>query len=116
MQPKLTEGGWIQGHFRAMAEGPYTVEEGDHFRASLALLESGLEGRVTYRAILKIVDGESVTLLRETHTYGEGLESLMSDLSPYAGEKVSVILAVDAGSSATEDQACWVEAAIYRYP
>jgi hypothetical protein len=99
-----------------MAEGPYTVEVGDHFRASIALLETGLEGRVTYRSILKIVDGESVTLMKETHTYGEGLESIVTDLSAYAGEKVSITLAVDAGSSATDDHACWVEAAITRYP
>ncbi len=115
-RPKVTEGGWIQGYFQGIAEGPYVVEEGDHFRASIALLESGIEGRVTYRVILKIVDDESVTLMKETHTYGEGLESILTDLSPYAGEKVSVILAVDAGSDATDDRACWVEAAIIRYP
>jgi hypothetical protein len=116
MRPKLAEGGWIQGHFAELADGDYTVAEGDHFRASLALLESGIEGRVTYRAILKIVDGESVTLFKEAHAYGEGLESLLIDLRPYAGETVSVILAVDAGSSPSDDRACWVEASIYQYP
>jgi hypothetical protein len=116
MRPKVAEGGWIQGHFAELAEAPYTVAVGDHFRASVALLESGIEGRVTYRAILKIVDGESVTLFKETHVYGEGLASRLVDLSPYAGEKVSVILAVDAGSSPEDDRACWVEAAVYRYP
>ena len=115
-RPKLTEGGWIQGHFTTMAEGAYTVEPGDHLRVSVALLESGIEGRITYRVLLKIVDGESITLVKEAHTYGEGLESLVSDLSPYAGESVTVILAVDAGSSARDDRACWVDAAIYRQP
>jgi hypothetical protein len=99
-----------------MAQGAYTAEAGDHLRISIALLESGIEGRVTYRVLLNIADGESPTLLKEVHAYGEGLESLWVDLSPYAGETVSVILAVDAGSSATDDRACWVEAAIYRYP
>jgi hypothetical protein len=115
-RPKVTEGGWVQGHFTEMAQGAYTAEAGDHLRISIALLESGIEGRVTYRVLLNIADGESPTLLKEAHAYGEGLESLWVDLSPYAGETVSVILAVDAGSSATDDRACWVEAAIYRYP
>ncbi len=115
-RPKLTEGGWIQGHFAEMAEDTYTVQPGDHLHAAIALLEDGIEGHVTYRVILQIVDGESVTLFKESHTYGEGLETRIHDLSPYAGETVSVILAVDAGSTATDDRACWVEAAIYRYP
>ncbi len=114
--PKRVANGWVRGEYGDLGTPDSIIEPGDHFRATLGLLEGSEEGAVTYRVMLILSESGSTWILTEPHSFGDGVEVLDIDLTPYAGQSAAVILRVDASQAATENRACWIEARIHRYP
>jgi hypothetical protein len=114
--PRWVDDGWIAGTYTDLYNTGYTIEEGDHFRATVAFRQGAGAGKVTYRVMLRAESSGNTWIAQHTHTYGDGLATINADLSDYAGQRADVILRVDAGDSSEQDWACWVRAVIYRYP
>lgn len=116
MHPKQVENGIIRGEFQDIGTPEYVIQPGDHFRATVGMLQGATQGNVTYRVMLILSQSGGKWIATESHAYGEGIKILNVDLTPYAGQSAVAILEVAAGSSAVDDRACWIEAQIYRYP
>lgn len=115
-QPRKVADGILRGEYEEFGSPDYLIEPGDHFVAAVSLLQGASLGDVTYRVMLILSEAGGKWIVSERHTYGEGIETLSADLTPYAGQTASVILLVEAGEDPTDDQACWLRAEIYRYP
>ncbi|MGC9469163.1 MAG: NBR1-Ig-like domain-containing protein [Anaerolineae bacterium] len=114
--PKRTTNGFVRGEYEDIGSPDYEIEPGDHFRATVALLEGANAGDVVYRVMLILSEAGGQWILSEAHSYGDGIKVLNVDLSSYAGQSASAILQVDGGETAEGDDACWLEAKILRYP
>ena len=114
--PRKVKDGVVRGEYVAISTPDYVIESGDHFQAVLGMLQGAEQGAATYRVMLILSEDGGKWIISEPHTYGEGIEVLDVDLTPYSGQSASVILQVDAGPTSTGDQACWIEAKIHRYP
>ncbi|MGC9356797.1 MAG: NBR1-Ig-like domain-containing protein [Anaerolineae bacterium] len=115
--PKWVANGEIWGTYTDIYSSGYRVQAGDRFRASVAFLQGAGNGDVTYKVMIRASEaGGNFWIGEVRHTYGEGFETIDVDLTPYAGSRADFILKVEAGSSSSQDWACWDEAVIYRYP
>jgi hypothetical protein len=114
--PRVVEDGFVRGEYEAFLSPGYEVAPGDHFEAVFSLLEGSDDGAVSFRVMLILSEVGGQWIVNKSHQYGDGVETVSVDLTPYAGQEAAVILQVDAGASATEDRACWLEGRIYRYP
>jgi len=114
--PRWVAEGIIRGEYEDFGDPEYVIQPGDHFRATIGMLQGAEEGAVTYRVMAILSESGGKWILTESHAYGEGIEVLSADLSAYAGESAAVILQVEAGAASTDDQACWIAAEILRYP
>jgi hypothetical protein len=116
MHPRRVAEGWVRGEFTDLGPSGYIVASGDHLHVTLAMLEEAVQGAVTYRVMLVPAAASATWIVDTPHAYGDGVEILDVDLSSYAGQEAGVILQVEAGESAEDDRACWLDAVIYRYP
>jgi len=114
--PRWVAEGIIRGEYEDFGDPDYVIQAGDHFRATISMLQGAEEGAVTHRVMAILSESGGKWILTEPHAYGEGIEVLSADLSAYAGESAAVILQVEAGATSTDDQACWIAAEILRYP
>jgi hypothetical protein len=117
MQPRWGANGWVLGYYTDLYNSlHYKVQQGDLFYATVGLLKDANAGSVTFRVILRASSSGEVTIAQVNDTYGDGLKTINVDLSPYAGQNADMVLQVDAGDNSDQDWACWVRAAIFRYP
>ncbi len=115
--PKWAANGWIAGYYVDLyTSALYMVQPGDLFYATVGLLKDANAGNVTFKVILRASSSGEVTIAQINDTYGDGLKTINVDLTPYAGQGADVVLRVDAGDNADQDWACWIQAAIFRYP
>ncbi|HQE92620.1 MAG TPA: NBR1-Ig-like domain-containing protein [Anaerolineae bacterium] len=115
--PKWVAHGWVVGYYTDLYNSlHYKVQPGDLFYATVGLLKDANAGNVTFKVILRASSSGEVTIAQVNDTYGDGLKTINVDLSPYAGQNADMVLEVDAGDSADQDWACWLQAAIFRYP
>lgn len=114
--PRWVEEGIIRGEYENFGDPDYVIQPGDHFRATIGMLQGAEEGVVTYRVMAILSESGGKWILTEPHAYGEGIEVLSANLSTYTGESAAIILQVEAGAASTDDQACWIAAEILRYP
>ena len=107
--PDNATDGAITGRYPAL-----TIQQGYHFRASLACLSGAVQCSVIYQLNFMIGSGEPANLGQWKHTYGSGVMPVDVDLSALAGQPVQMILAVLANGSAEGDQAVWVNPRIVK--
>ncbi len=101
-QPQGRGRGWIQAIYP-----PVTLGEGIQFRALAGFL-AGTKDSDGARFSVRVREGrQRFRLLSHTLTADQSVH-LQGDLSRWAGKTISVILRVDAGASATNDLAVWV--------
>ena len=114
--PRWINDGWIMGTYTDLYGSGYVVQEGDRFRATVGFLNGAGDGNVTYKVMIRPEGGGNTWIAEVNDTYGDGFKKIDVDLTPYAGKKADMILQVDAGADSSQDWACWLDAAIYRYP
>jgi hypothetical protein len=114
--PKWTANGWVQGVYTTMLTEGYTVGAGDLFYADLAFLQDALHGDVVYKVAIQPENGNLQWMIDTPHSFGDGIQTIQTDLTPFSGQNAYFILRVEAGSSADYDWACWLAPVIYRYP
>ncbi len=94
--------GWIQAIYP-----PLTIGQGMKFRALIGFLE-GTEGSDGARFSVQVREGRQRFRLLVHTLRADQSEHLEADLSRWAGKTISVILRVNAGTSAVNDRAVWV--------
>lgn len=114
--PRWVDNGWINGTYIDLYNTGYTVQSGDRFRATVGLLQGAGAGNVTFKVMLRTQSSGNIWIGQVADGYDNTLRYIDVDLSPYAGQRADAILKVEAGSSSQQDWACWLTAAIYRYP
>ena len=114
--PRRVAEGIVRGEFEDIDSPDYVIEPGDRIRAAVGMMQGAENGAISYRVMAILSEAGGKWLIDEPHAYGEGIEALSADLTPYAGQEAAVILQVEAGPDATDDQACWIIAQILRYP
>ena len=107
--PQNVYNGYIQGIFP-----PFTVQNGDHFKALLNCEYGQQNCYVVYRLDYQVDNGP----IQNFWSFGERYEGLYYqadiDLSSLAGKTVKFILKVDANGFPTNDHALWVAPSIVR--
>lgn len=114
--PRWVENGFVMGTYTDLYDSNYTVQQGDRFYAVVGMLQDATAGNVSYEVMLRAATSGNITLINVGDVYGDGLKTINVDLSAYAGQRADAILTVRGGSNADQDWACWIQAAIYRYP
>lgn len=107
--PRAVPSGVVTGRFPAI-----TVQNGDHFRATLGCLHGQSQCSVIYQVNYSIAGGDPVNLGEWTQSYDGSIQGIDIDLSSLAGKAVEIILVVLSGDQAVEDQAVWVYPRIVR--
>ena len=108
-QPENVEEGLIQGTYPV-----YTVNEGDHFRATIGCLAGYTHCQVMFQLKYQIGDGDIKTIESWDEVYDGDTTRIDIDLSNLAGEKVKFILVVKADGSSRDDAAFWLVPQISR--
>ncbi len=94
--------GWIQAIYP-----PLIIGDGMKFRALIGFLE-GTEGSDGARFSMQVREGRQRFRLLSHTLKADQSEHLQADLSRWAGKTISIILRVNAGTSAVNDRAVWV--------
>lgn len=108
-QPENIEDGLIQGTYPE-----YTVETGDHFRATIGCLAGYDRCKVMFQLKYQIGDNDVKNLGSWDEVYDGNTTRIDIDLSSLAGEKVKFILIVKADGSPRDDAAFWLVPQISR--
>ncbi|MBN1691401.1 MAG: hypothetical protein JW901_10285 [Dehalococcoidia bacterium] len=119
MVPDQVPNGWIQGYWGYFYQDNYggpgrtayiQLPANVHLttRVSLAANASGSDG-VTFKVGLRDMSDSVTFLPGKTMTVPGQQEAWDIDLSDYEGQKVLIVLRVEAGASATKDYAMWNE-------
>ena len=107
--PQNVYNGYIRGIYP-----PFTVQNGDHFKAILNCEYLQRDCYAVFRLDYQIDNGT----IQNLWAFGERYEGLYYqadiDLSPLAGQTVKFILGVNANGSPTGDRAMWVAPSIVR--
>lgn len=108
-QPEDIEDGLIQGTYPE-----FTVNSGDHFRATLGCLAGYERCKVMFQLKYKIGNGDVHTLESWDEVYDGNTTQVDIDLTSLAGEKVKFILVVKADGTSRDDAAFWLVPQISR--
>lgn len=108
-QPENIEDGLIQGTYPA-----YTVEAGDHFRATIGCLAGYDRCKVMFQLKYQIGNNDIRTLGSWDEVYDGNTTRIDIDLTSLAGEKVKFILIVKADGTSRDDAAFWLVPQISR--
>ena len=107
--PDQNEGGYMVGRFPNM-----TIEEDDHFRASIGCREDAEDCNVTF-TLRSVMTGEGFDNLGSWREINEGqLYPIDVDLSDYAGMNMGMVLSVIAADETDENYAIWLDPRIVR--
>ena len=93
---------------------PLDIQPGFRFQAELGCAEGATACSVVYQLNYIIGTSPAANLGQWTHSYNGTMTAVDVDLTPLAGKKVQIILAVLANGAATDDQALWVNARIVK--
>lgn len=107
--PQWIDNGAISGRFPA-----YVVQNGDHFRATLACLYNANACNVRFQLNYRADGGELKNFGQWDQVYDGSVQNLDLDLSPLAGKSVEFVLAVVTNGAADQDWAFWWQPRITR--
>jgi len=107
--PDQGDGGYMVGRYPNM-----TIEEGDHFRATIGCQNGAEDCNVTF-TLRAVMTGEGFDNLGSWHEINEGrLYPIDVDLSDYAGMNAGMVLSVIAADETSENYAIWLDPRIVR--
>ena len=107
--PDQGEGGYMVGRYPNM-----TIQEGDHFRATIGC-QSGAENCNVTFTLRSVMTGEGFDNLGSWREINEGLlYPIDVDLSDYAGMNAGMVLSVIAADETDENYAIWLDPRIVR--
>ena len=107
--PDQGEGGYMVGRYPNM-----TIEEGDHFRATIGCQYGAEDCNVTF-TLRSVMTGEGFDNLGSWREINEGrLYPVDVDLSDYAGMNAGMVLSVIAADDFGENRAIWLDPRIVR--
>ena len=107
--PQQIPDGLIRGTFP-----DFTVQSGDHFKATIGCLSGATACDVMFQLNYRIGDGNIQNLASWTETNNGQTQTVDIDLTPLAGKSVKFILTVLANGQPTDDQALWILPRIMR--
>jgi hypothetical protein len=107
--PQQIPEGFIRGIFPE-----FTVQQGDHFQATLGCLSGATACDVMFQLNYQIGDGSIQNLASWSETNNGQTQTVDIDLTPLAGKSVKFILTVLANGQPTNDQALWILPRIMR--
>lgn len=107
--PQWVENGAISGRFPA-----YVVQNGDHFRATLACLYNASACNVRFQLNYRVDGGDLKNFGQWDQVYDGTVQNLDLDLSPLAGKSVEFVLAVITNGAPDQDWALWWQPRITR--
>ena len=102
-QPEGVDNGVITGSFPTLV-----VQNGYHFRATLACLGGQNNCNVKYQLNYREGAAQPVNLGEWTQSYDGMIQGIDVDLSPLSGKTVQLILVVLAEGSSSQDAALWI--------
>ena len=102
-QPEAVDNGVITGAFPALA-----IQNGYHFRATLACLGGQNNCSVKYQLNYREGSGDLTNLGEWSQTYDGSIQGIDVDLSSLSGKTVQLILVVVANGSSSQDAALWI--------
>ena len=110
VKPNNQSGGWIAGFFP-----PITIEEGDHFLATIGCMASNPQCALLFRLDYELPDGTRATLGEWEQIFDGKVGAINVDLSDLAGDEVRLILAVhENGGRSLQAIGFWLAARVER--
>jgi len=107
--PELVPQGWITGSFPG-----FIIASGDHFRATVACMNSSPNCYMQFRVEYRIGDGQ-IRSLGSRLEASDGLASRIDiDLSSLIGKDVTLLLSVSAGENWQGDNGLWIRPRLVR--
>jgi hypothetical protein len=110
MKPNNQQNGWLAGFFP-----PITIQEGDHFLATVGCLEGFPDCSVLFQLDYELEDGTHATLVELPQVFDDVPGELDVDLSSLSGQHVTIVLVVRENNGASrEARGYWLNARIER--
>jgi hypothetical protein len=108
MKPNNQQGGWLAGFFP-----PITIEEGDHFLATVGCMDGYADCSVLFQLDYELADGTHQTLAENAQVFDNLPGEMDVDLSSLAGQNVTLVLVVrENGGASREALGYWENARV----
>lgn len=108
MKPNNQQGGWLAGFFP-----PITIQEGDHFLATVGCMDGYPNCSVLFQFDYELADGTHQTLAENAQVFDDVPGVMDVDLSSLAGQNVTLVLVVrENGGASREAHGYWENARI----
>lgn len=106
MKPNNQQGGWLAGFFP-----PITVQDGDHFLATVGCMDGFPDCSILFRLDYELADGTHLTLAELPQVFDDAPGEFDVDLSSLAGQNATLVLVVlENGGISREARGYWLNA------